>query len=316
MELNNWDFDKLIEEDRVFPRNQLTAGGVQKYYVKDADFALELMVDHGFQLVHKTTVNALWFETTEGGWTQFMCNWNIKRRLLLLGAIEECGNRYPFTYYEASKVGKKLRVKTKAQEASVNTASAQLDKIINESITSPEVDTPVVERHENVSHETKEDEDQPEWWPKTFAVYRDKDRKNISGTGIVIHGVVFEGGKTVVYWNSSKCISIFDSYSKFEDVHLSNSEKHGSSVVIWSKDKTEKKAEKTEMLGVGKFDKNDSVIIPRGDWEPCYYCKKPLELSRKGAKPWRYHCKKGKCASQYRAELKIKRELDDLEDGK
>jgi len=97
----------------------------------------------------------------------------------------------------------------------------------------------------------------PEWWPKTFAVYRTKDNKNLSGNGFAILGVVFENGKVVIYWRSTGCVATFDSFSMFERVHL-NGAAHGSAEVLWIRHRLKKveadkeKPEKIEDVNPGK----------------------------------------------------------------
>lgn len=87
-------------------------------------------------------------------------------------------------------------------------------------------------KKQQVSIKHKKLDAPPTWWPKGFVVNRSKDRKHISGSGFVIHGVVFENGKTVICWQSTGCIAVFDSYQLFESIHLRGSV-HDDCEVLW-----------------------------------------------------------------------------------
>ena len=60
-----------------------------------------------------------------------------------------------------------------------------------------------------------------EIFPRTFYVLREHDETGISGTGRVLEGVVFHTGQIVICWHSQYLsITIFDSWSAFDGVHL------------------------------------------------------------------------------------------------
>jgi len=55
---------------------------------------------------------------------------------------------------------------------------------------------------------------------RTFVLIRDRDVSGVSGTGRVAEGVVFVGGKTVVYWLSdTPSINIYGSVEEMLRVH-------------------------------------------------------------------------------------------------
>lgn len=69
--------------------------------------------------------------------------------------------------------------------------------------------------------------------PAVFELHRLDDFSGISGTGHVLDGVVFPGGKTVIRWRSDKpSTAIFDTFRQFEKVHVAQ---HGKSKIVWIK---------------------------------------------------------------------------------
>lgn len=68
--------------------------------------------------------------------------------------------------------------------------------------------------------------------PAVFELWREEDRKKISGTGHVLDGVVFPDGTTVVRWRrrSKQSTAVFSTFKQFEQVHLT---KHGQSTLKW-----------------------------------------------------------------------------------
>lgn len=58
---------------------------------------------------------------------------------------------------------------------------------------------------------------------RTFTLYRDEDVSGVSGTGIVVEGVVFSSGVTIVHWLTPPprgSINIFDSFEQFMQIHV------------------------------------------------------------------------------------------------
>ena len=58
---------------------------------------------------------------------------------------------------------------------------------------------------------------------KTFTIYRQEDETGISGTGIVIQGVLFANGKCVIQWLSGPDpgdTQVKDDWNKFLDTHV------------------------------------------------------------------------------------------------
>jgi hypothetical protein len=60
---------------------------------------------------------------------------------------------------------------------------------------------------------------------RTFTVCRQSDETGISGEGIVIEGVTFATGHTVIHWLSPSprgSIAFFDAYDDFIKIHVSS----------------------------------------------------------------------------------------------
>lgn len=58
---------------------------------------------------------------------------------------------------------------------------------------------------------------------RPFAVERQSDESGVSGTGIVLEGVVFSTGVVVIHWLTPAprgSISIFDSWEQFMGIHV------------------------------------------------------------------------------------------------
>lgn len=56
--------------------------------------------------------------------------------------------------------------------------------------------------------------------PRIFQMIRNVDRKEISGTGKVIDGVVFADGTVVIQWQGVKSIGIYKNLNDFLTVHV------------------------------------------------------------------------------------------------
>ncbi len=69
---------------------------------------------------------------------------------------------------------------------------------------------------------------------KTFTVERKNDESGISGIGIVLNGVVFSSGTTVIEWNTSKqpkSIGIYTTYEDFIKLHVLSHPTNNTKVV-------------------------------------------------------------------------------------
>lgn len=72
---------------------------------------------------------------------------------------------------------------------------------------------------------------------KTFKMIRTKDESKVSGTGIVLEGVVFSNNKVVVHWyGNNQSLNIFDSFSEFEKIHILSHPTNGT--IIYFSDNT------------------------------------------------------------------------------
>ena len=68
---------------------------------------------------------------------------------------------------------------------------------------------------------------------KLFSMIRKHDESHISGTGRVLDGVIFPGGRTVVEWRSENAsITIFDNFEEFKAVHI-NPHPKNKTEIIW-----------------------------------------------------------------------------------
>lgn len=56
---------------------------------------------------------------------------------------------------------------------------------------------------------------------RLFTIHREADITGISGTGLVLDGVVFHSGQVVVCWRSvHRSITVFEDWNAFDAVHL------------------------------------------------------------------------------------------------
>ena len=71
---------------------------------------------------------------------------------------------------------------------------------------------------------------------KVFWMMRKHDESGVSGTGLVLKGVVFDDGTTVVHWVTKKqkaqSIGIFKSYQDFKKIHITCHPKNKTEI-IW-----------------------------------------------------------------------------------
>jgi len=56
---------------------------------------------------------------------------------------------------------------------------------------------------------------------RRFQLNRWTDETGVSGTGIVLRGIVFPSGKVVVEWRAPKTsVAIYDSLAMFREIHI------------------------------------------------------------------------------------------------
>lgn len=58
---------------------------------------------------------------------------------------------------------------------------------------------------------------------RTFAIERQHDESGVSGTGIVLEGVVFSSGQTIVHWLTPPprgSVNVFDGFWQFWAIHV------------------------------------------------------------------------------------------------
>jgi hypothetical protein len=71
---------------------------------------------------------------------------------------------------------------------------------------------------------------------KTFKMLRRGDESGVSGTGVVLEGVVFTCGTTVIHWLTPApkgSISIWDSFDLFKEIHI-DSHPDNRTMLIWA----------------------------------------------------------------------------------
>lgn len=65
---------------------------------------------------------------------------------------------------------------------------------------------------------------------------RNNDESGVSGTGIVLDGVVFPNGKVTVCWRCVKTnassISVFDSFEDFTKIHIDSHPTNGTEIIF------------------------------------------------------------------------------------
>lgn len=68
--------------------------------------------------------------------------------------------------------------------------------------------------------------------PKRFSLIRKNDVSGVSGTGLVVDGVIFVDGKTVVNWRSdTPSICIYNTFDEFKKIHIDSHPKNRSKIV-------------------------------------------------------------------------------------
>lgn len=66
---------------------------------------------------------------------------------------------------------------------------------------------------------------------RQFAMIRRGDESGVSGTGLVLHGVVFDEGECVVRWRGDKgSVNVYRSYANFVDVHVKSHPTNGTRI--------------------------------------------------------------------------------------
>lgn len=75
---------------------------------------------------------------------------------------------------------------------------------------------------------------------RRFQLFRAADASGVSGTGIVLEGVVFQSGKTVISWLTDRkgskhgytSLGIYDSFEAFKFLHCDSHPTNGS-LIEW-----------------------------------------------------------------------------------
>lgn len=71
---------------------------------------------------------------------------------------------------------------------------------------------------------------------RTFTLERVFDESGVSGTGVVLEGVIFADGVTVIRWLPGKAgaqsTAIYGSYADFEKIHITSHPRNQTSVVF------------------------------------------------------------------------------------
>lgn len=70
---------------------------------------------------------------------------------------------------------------------------------------------------------------------RIFTLKRNKDISGVSGTGVVLYGVVYPSGKCIVEWLMPKphgSINVFDSWLDFYNIHVASHPENESEINI------------------------------------------------------------------------------------
>lgn len=307
---------KLLDEKLADKHNRKE----NTYILYDSNAIVSLMKD-GYQLVQHLHKKAIWLEEADQDpdAPTFLVGWAIKTKMFNAGMIKKGTTTYPFQIYKLTKTAQKLRntIKepreiTTPKKTIVEEKEPRHKKLLRQSRSLPA-------RTPNTNNEKVEPEEKPDWWPRTSAVYRHSDKKDISGTGFVIHGVMFADGKVVIWWKSSSAVAQFDSFDKFRDVHLGGT-KHGNSTIHWAVDEKPDLPTEGHEIPMASTEKLLNKIEPlteptkkeKEDPLKCFYCNVKTKLKR-GRKPWRNVCAKKKCTTIFKEENAIHKKLQQLE---
>jgi hypothetical protein len=71
---------------------------------------------------------------------------------------------------------------------------------------------------------------------QTFKVLRRGDESGVSGTGVVLEGVLFSSGKCVINWMTKDhpgSLTFFDSFDNFKEIHI-DSHPGNHVLIFWS----------------------------------------------------------------------------------
>lgn len=85
-----------------------------------------------------------------------------------------------------------------------------------------------------------------------FAMIRNKDESGTSGTGVVLHGVVFPSGKCVVCWDTKQgpdSVSVFETFDEFQRIHI-DQHPTNKTEIVWFKYRGHEKPKEVEALGL------------------------------------------------------------------
>jgi hypothetical protein len=271
------------------------------------DHSVLRLIYEGYTIGNSIISKAIWLVGPNGESTNYKVGWAILKRLRENKFVDESdGGAAGILTFTISKHGRK---EIERADYRAN-AKSDADKALRAKQDAKLVTVKALpaSRHDNVKHDAiKDEKDLPNWWPRTFAVFRSKDQKRISGEGYVMHGVVFKGGKTVVFWSNTNSVTMFDSFQQFEDVHLSGTI-HGEAVVKWFDEK--KRAPVAELLSPVTEPAKPEKAVEKNKLKVCFYCANGFTTKAVGRKAWRNVCRSESCKKKYQSDVKTKRELE------
>lgn len=68
---------------------------------------------------------------------------------------------------------------------------------------------------------------------KIFQMYRKNDETGVSGTGLVVEGIIFSDNKIAARWTSSlSSINIYNCWNDFEKIHILSHPTNGTYIIF------------------------------------------------------------------------------------
>lgn len=72
---------------------------------------------------------------------------------------------------------------------------------------------------------------------QTFTLNRASDETGVSGTGVVLEGVIFDDGRVVIRWlpgnAQAQSTACYDTYQDFRKIHVDSHPKNGSVITFY-----------------------------------------------------------------------------------
>ena len=98
---------------------------------------------------------------------------------------------------------------------------------------------------------------------KTFEMRRGHDESNVSGTGLVLKGCIFDSGMVMIEWNSALKINswgMYKNYFDFYTVHVGSHPTNNTQVIFNESEADSRVKEKRKIC---RYCKNEYKIHPK-----------------------------------------------------